>query len=445
MTTIETPKNMRTFTTIWIGQLVSLLGSGLTGFALGVWIYSQTGKATPFAMTVLFSSLPPVLLGPWVGSIADRYSRKKIILLADSGAALVTLVALILLMAGKLQIWNIYLIALAGSTFSAFQEPAFSASVVMLVPKKDLQRANGMAQMSNALGNLISPILGGLLFGLIGLKGVILIDFITYFAALFTMLFSVIPQPPVPEVVAKESSWNNAMAGWRFLRIHSGLLGLVLFFAVVNFMLNFASVLTGPLVLSTSSSQVLGIVYSVSGLGMLAGSLVLSIWGGPKRNKIRFILSLIFLNSIGLGMIGLSSNPILISVGFFIMLFFVPIVSGTNQSIFQVKIPPDLQGRVYAMMSMISRSIMPLAFLTAGPLADYVFEPMMQPDGLLANSIIAGLIGSGPGRGIGLLFLICMLGEMIAIAVVWGNRKIRNIENDMPDVVFEELALSTAN
>ncbi len=444
MTIAETPKNMRTFTTIWIGQLISLLGSGLTGFALGVWIYSQTGKATPFAMTVLFSSLPPVLLGPWVGSIADRYSRKKIILLADSGAALVTLAALILLMSGNLKIWNIYLIALAGSTFGAFQEPAFSASVVMLVPKKDLQRANGMAQMSNALGNLISPILGGLLFGLIGLKGVILIDFITYFAALFTMLFSVIPQPSVPEAVEKESSWKNAMAGWRFLRVHSGLLGLVLFFAVVNFMLNFATVLTGPLVLSTSSSQVLGIVYAVSGLGMLAGSLVLSLWGGPKRNKIRFILSLIFLNSIGLGIIGLSSNPILISIGFFIMLFFVPIVSGTNQSIFQVKIPPDLQGRVYAMMSMISRSIMPIAFLTAGPLADYVFEPLMLPGGWLANSFIAGLIGSGPGRGIGLLFLICMLGEMIAIVVVWGNHKIRNIENDIPDVDLEGQALAVA-
>lgn len=437
MSTEEPPKNMRTFTIIWIGQLISLLGSGLTSFALGVWIYSQTGKATPFAITVLFSSLPPVLLGPWVGTVADRFNRKKIILLADSGAALVTLLALLLFISGNLQIWNIYLIALLGSTFGAFQEPAFAASVVMLVAKKDLQRANGMAQLSNALGGLISPLLGGLLFALIGLQGIILIDFITYFAALFTLLFSHLPQPAMTEAAKKESSWKTAMAGWHYLRANGGLLGLVLFFAVINFMLNFAIVLTGPLVLSTFSSQSLGLINSISGLGMLAGSLVLSVWGGPKRNKIRSILIFTIINCLGLGLVGLRANVFLIASGFFILMFFVPLVSGTSQAIFQLKVPPELQGRVYAMRSMISRSIMPIAFLTAGPLADYVFEPMMRSGGWLADSFISRVIGNGPGRGIGLLFLICMLGEAIAIAWVWGNRKVRNIEIDVPDAIVE--------
>ncbi len=330
-----------------------------------------------------------------------------------------------------------------GSTFGAFQEPAFAASVVMLVPKKDLQRANGMAQLSNALGGLISPILGGLLFGLIGLQGIILIDFITYFAALFTLLFSRLPQPVEMEITKKDSSWKTAMAGWRYLRLHSGLLGLVLFFAVINFMLNFAIVLTGPLVLSTFSSQILGVVNSISGLGMLAGSLVLSIWGGPKKNKIRAILIFTIFNSIGLGLVGLKANAVLIAVGFFILMFFVPLVSGTSQAIFQLKVPPELQGRVYAMRSMISRSIMPIAFLTAGPLADYVFEPMMRSGGWLANSFIAQVIGSGPGRGIGLLFLICMLGESLTIAWVWGNRKVRNIEIDVPDAINEAQLVTT--
>ncbi|MHB8133879.1 MAG: MFS transporter [Anaerolineaceae bacterium] len=437
MTSAVLPKNMRTFSTIWIGQLISLLGSGLTGFALGVWIYQQTGKATPFAITVLFANLPPVLLGPIVGSIADRYDRKKIMLIADTGNALVTLLALVLLFTNSLQIWNIFLIVLVGSVFGAFQEPAFAASVVMLVPKKDLQRANGMAQMSNALGNLISPLLSGVLFGLIGLKGIILIDFITYFAALFTLIISKIPMPVLTEEQKNSGGWKDAMAGWRYLRAHGGLLGLVIFFAGINFMLNFATVLTSPMVLATFSPEVLGTIMTVSGLGMFLGSVLLSAWGGPKKNKIISIIGFAVLTTIGLGIAGLRANPYFIGAGFFLLLFFVPLVSGTSQSIFQTKVPLDLQGRVYAMRSMISRSIMPIAFLTAGPLADYIFEPLMAEGGALSNSLIARIIGVGPGRGIGLLFLICAFGGLVTIASVWGNKKVRRIETDIPDVIPE--------
>ncbi|PKN87938.1 MAG: MFS transporter [Chloroflexi bacterium HGW-Chloroflexi-8] len=437
MTSAVLPKNMRTFSTIWIGQLISLLGSGLTGFALGVWIYQQTGKATPFAITVLFANLPPVLLGPIVGSIADRYDRKKIMLIADTGNALVTLLALVLLFTNSLQIWNIFLIVLVGSVFGAFQEPAFAASVVMLVPKKDLQRANGMAQMSNALGNLISPLLSGVLFGLIGLKGIILIDFITYFAALFTLIISKIPMPVLTEEQKNSGGWKDAMAGWRYLRAHGGLLGLVIFFAGINFMLNFATVLTSPMVLATLSPEVLGTIMTVSGLGMFLGSVLLSAWGGPKKNKIISIIGFAVLTTIGLGIAGLRANPYFIGAGFFLLLFFVPLVSGTSQSIFQTKVPLDLQGRVYAMRSMISRSIMPIAFLTAGPLADYIFEPLMAEGGALSNSLIARIIGVGPGRGIGLLFLICAFGGLVTIASVWGNKKVRRIETDIPDVIPE--------
>ena len=437
MTTMTPPKNMRTFTTIWFGQLISLLGSGLTGFALGVWIYQQTGKATPFALTVLFANLPPVMLGPIVGSIADRYDRKKIMLLADTGNALVTLAAFLLLLTDSLQIWNIFVIVLIGSIFGAFQEPAFAASVVMIVPKKELQRANGMAQMSNALGNLVSPLLSGFLFVLVGLKGIILIDFITYFAALFTLIISKIPMPLISEELKKSAGWKEAMVGWHYIRMHGGMLGLVIFFAVINFMLNFAAVLTSPMVLATFTPEILGTIMTVSGFGMLLGSVLLSTWGGPKKNKINFIIGLAVFTTLGLGLAGLRANPFIIGAGFFILMFFVPLISGTSQSIFQAKVPLDIQGRVFAMRSMISRSMMPLAFLSAGPLTDYIFEPLMAEGGALANSLIARIIGVGPGRGIGLLFLICAFGGMVTIASAWGNKKVRRIEFDIPDVIAE--------
>jgi len=445
MSSYSEPKNMRAFFTIWIGQLISIVGSGLTGFALGVWIFQETGRATPFAMTVLFSSLPAVILGPVAGSVADRFSRKKVILLADTGSAIITFMAFLLLLSGRLEIWNIYLIALLGSVFSAFQEPAFGASIVMLVPRKDLQRANGMTQMTNALGNLVPPLIAGLLFGLIGLEGIMLIDFITYFAAMGTVIISRIPQPERVETHKKESQWHEAMAGWRYLKSTGGLLGLVFYFAVVNFMINYAAVLTSPMVLANFSPAILGYVQTAGGVGMLIGSILLSVWGGPKK-KIISILTFVSISSVGLVIAGLRPNAYLIAIGYFVMLFVIPLASGSSQAIFQTKVPLDLQGRVYAMRGMISRSMMPLAFLTAGPLADFVFEPMLREGGLLSNTFIGQLIGVGPGRGIGLIFIIAGLGTIVISWIAYMNPALRQIETRIPDVIQDkkpdELAVS---
>ncbi len=437
MSVYSPPKNMNTFFTIWIGQLISIVGSGLTSFALGVWIFQETGKATPFALTVLFGSLPAVLLSPVAGSVADRYSRKKVMLLADTGNAIITLIAFVLLLNGQLEIWNIYVIALVGSVFSAFQEPAFGASIIMLVPKKDLQRANGMTQMTNALGNLVPPLLAGLLFGLIGLKGIMLIDFITFFAALGTIILSRIPQPERVDPQIKESQWQEAMAGWRYLKSTGGLLGLVFYFALVNFMINYAAVLTSPMVLANFSPAILGYIQTAGGVGMLIGSVLLSVWGGPKK-KIFSILLFISISSVGLVIAGLRPNAFLIAVGYFVMLFLIPLASGSSQAIFQTKVPLELQGRVYAMRGMISRSMMPLAFLTAGPIADFVFEPMLREGGALVNTFVGQVIGTGPGRGIGLIFIIAGTATILISIIAYLNPNLRQIESRIPDVILEE-------
>ena len=306
----------------------------------------------------------------------------------------------------------------------------------MIVPKKDLQRANGLSQMTGALGNLVPPLLAGLLFGLIGLQGIIMIDFITYFAALGTMLFSRIPQPERAEAKDKVNQWKEAMAGWNYLRLKGGLLGLMFYFAMVNFMINFAAVLTSPMILATFSPAVLGTIQTVGGVGMLLGSILLSVWGGPKKRVIS-IMIFVSISSLGLALAGLRANAFIISAGYFIMLFVIPLASGSSQAIFQTKIPFDLQGRVFAIRSMISRSMMPIAFLSAGPLADYVFEPMMREGGLLYNSFIAKIIGVGPGRGIGLIFVLAGLGAILITVIAYLNPRVRNIESNIPDVVAD--------
>jgi MFS transporter, DHA3 family, macrolide efflux protein len=429
---------MRTFFAIWGSQLVSVLGSGLTSFGLGVWIFSETRQATPFALTVLFGSLPRVLLSPIAGTLADRWDRRKLMLLADTADGLVTLVAAGLFLSGRMEVWMVYLLALFSSIFSTFQSTAYSASVVMLVPKEQLGRANGLLQLGQALENLVSPLLAGALFGWIGLGGIMVLDVATFTVAVVALLIVRIPQPErsVPVEKGARAFWQDAAYGWHFLTARPGLFGLLGYFALVNFLLNIAMVLIGPLILSTSTSVALGAVQMAAGAGMLVGSVIISAWGGP-RQRIRGVLGFIAVGAAGMAIMGLHSGALVPGVGMFFLLLAIPMASACSQGIFQTKVPSDVQGRVFAIRGMISQSMMPLAFLLAGPLADRVFEPLMQPGGGLASSFVAAGIGAGPGRGMGLMFTLSGLLLLVVTALVWTLPRIRNVESELPEVVFD--------
>lgn len=434
--TSSTRRGMRTFLLIWLGQLFSILGSGLTSFAVGVWIYQQTGQATPFALTVLFGNLPRLLAMPAAGSLADRWNRRLIMILADTGAALGTVTLAFLLFFGNLQVWHIYIIVAVASVFSAFQEPAYMASITMLVPKKDFARANGMIQMGQAIGSIVTPLLAGILFVAIGLKGIILIDLTTFCLAVTPLFIVRIPQPELKESVNEKKTVSGDFAkGWQFVRSRSGLFGLLLYYAMVNFLLNFVAVLMTPMILAVYSAEVLGGVQMADGLGMLGGGLLMSTWGGPKTRRIPKVIGFITLAVLGLVVAGLRANPFFPGTGFFILLFFVPIASGTSMAVWQSKVPPEMQGRVFSVRSLISQSMMPLAFLISGPLADYVFEPMMRDGGALANTAVGGLLGVGPGRGIGLMFVISGLLAIIVSGLAYLNPHIRELEQELPDAV----------
>jgi MFS transporter, DHA3 family, macrolide efflux protein len=427
---------MRTFFLIWLGQLFSILGSGLSSFALGVWIYQQTGQATPFALTILFGQLPRLIMMPFAGSLADRWNRRFIMILADTGAVLGTVAIALLLFFSTLQVWHIYIIVVIASIFGAFQEPAYMASITMLVPKKDFARANGMMQTGQAIGSIVTPLLAGILFVVIGLKGIILIDISTYFFAVAPLFLIRIPQPKVEEVHGEKKTVAADFAkGWNFVSTRSGLLGLLLYYAMVNFILNFASVLNVPMILAVHSAAVLGTIQTVMGVGMLAGGILMSTWGGPKTKRIPKVIGIIAFATFGLVIAGLRSNPIFPGIGYFVLLFFVPIASGTSMAIWQAKVPPEMQGRVFSVRSMISQSMMPLAYLISGPLADYVFEPLMRDGGALAKTFIGTLLGTGPGRGIGLMFVIAGLLGVIVSGIAYMNRHIREIETELPDVI----------
>ncbi|MFC1936913.1 MFS transporter, partial [Chloroflexota bacterium] len=264
-------KSMKTFMIIWVGQLISILGSGLTGFGLSVWIFTQTGKATPFALNALFYNLPRILFAPIAGSVADRYNRRKIMIWADTGAALTTLAVAALLFSGNLQVWQIYLTTFISAVFGTFQDPAYRASITMIVPKKDLGRAGGLQQIGGAVQSILIPMLAGVLYATIGLRGVILIDFATYFFAIGALLLVFIPQPELTTEPGEEKRrgqmFRDAAFGWRYLRDRPGLFGLLWYYAAVNFFLSFSGVLTGPLILSFGTEVDLGIGQTAIGVG----------------------------------------------------------------------------------------------------------------------------------------------------------------------------------
>jgi len=433
----------RTFLLIWVGQLFSLTGSGLTGFALGVWVFQNTGSVTQFALISLFTALPGILFSPIAGALVDRWDRRTVLILSDLGAGLCTVSMALLLWAQHLEVWHIYIAMAISSTFSAFQWPAYSASTTLLVPKEQYGRASGMVQLGEAAAQIISPVLAGALMGQIQVWGIMFIDFATLLFAVFTLLIVRIPKPEISAEgqAGKGSLFREAGFGWTYIMARRGLLGLLIFFAISNFTSGIVSVLFTPLVLSFTTPVVLGSILTVGGFGYLAGSLVMSTWGGPKP-RIYGILGLSILQGIALFAAGFPPIPTILAGAAFVYFFTSPIINGCSQAIWQSKTAPDIQGRVFAVRRMIAWSSLPLAYLIAGPLSDRIFEPLMAKSGALAGSV-GRIIGTGMGRGIGFLYIILGIATIAATLIGFLYPRTRNIETELPDMTPADLPSPT--
>lgn len=431
-------RGMRVFIIVWLGQLVSLVGSGLTSFALGLWVYEHTGSVTQFALIGLFTALPNIVLSPLAGALVDRWDRRWAMILSDTGAGLCTLMMAFLFLTNRIEVWQIYLAAGASAAFGTFQWPAYSAAMTLLVPKKHLGRANGMVQFGQAAAEILAPALAGVLVLTTRVQGILLIDFVTFFFAATTLLLIRFPgsETTTAAQARKDSLWREASYGWRFITARRGLLGLLVFFAVVKFLWGMVGALIAPMILGFTSADVLGIIISIAGGGMLAGSLVMSAWGGPKR-RIDGVLHFELLSGLCFLLIGLRPSAWPVALGAFGAHLTIAIIYGSNQAIWQSKVPPNVQGRVFATQQMVAKSTTPLAYLIAGPLADKIFEPLLASDGPLTGSI-GQITGVGPGRGIGLLFIVM---GILKVAVTFGSYlypRIRLVEDELPDVLADE-------
>lgn len=425
------------FALIWLGQLVSLTGSGLTSFALGVWVYQSTGSATQYALISFFTFLPRLVLSPVAGVLVDRWDRRWVMMLGDAGAGLSTLALWLLLVIGRLEIWHIYLATTLNSTCSSFQQLAYYASTTLLVPKKHLGRASGMIHLEHAAAQVVAPMLAAMLVVTIDIQGVILIDMITFIFALFTLQIVRVPRPETSAAgqESRGSLLSESTFGWTYVKARPGLLGLLLSFAALNLGDDMVIALITPLVLSFTGTSTLGAIMSISGIGMLCGGAVMSVWGGPKR-RINGVYGFILVAGIAWSLGGLQPSALLVAVAVFIFFFTSPIVSGCTQAIWQSKVEPDLQGRVFAVRRMIAYPTTCVAYLIAGPLADNVLEPLLAKGGLLAGSI-GQIIGTGPGRGIGLLYIVVGILTVLITIVAYSYPRIRLVEDELPDAVTD--------
>jgi MFS family permease len=435
-----TSRGLLTFIMIWFGQLVSLVGSGLTSFVLGVWVFQTTGSVTLYGLIVLSATLPNILLSLPAGALVDRWDRRQVMIWSDVGAGFSTLAVALLFIAGQIRVWHICLASAITSAFSAFQWPAYSASITLLVPKEQYGRANGMVQLAQAIGYIVSPVLAGVLLVKIHVQGVILIDFATLICAVFTLLPIRIARPTVTAEggVGKGSLWREAVYGLTYLAARAGLFGILILFASLNFLMGFVNTLVTPMILAFTTADGLGTVITIGGIGMLVGGIAMSVWGGPKR-RINGMLGFLVLFGLFIALGGVRRSVILVAVAAFGFFFCVPFISACSAAIWQSKIAPDIQGRAVAARSMVAQAAMPIAMLMAGPLADYVFEPLLVEGGRLAGGV-GRLIGAGPGRGIGLMFILAGVLTTLAAAVGYLHPRIRRVEDELPDAAVSQVA-----
>jgi len=423
---------MRTFLTVWAGQLVSITGTTLTGFGLQVWVYLETGSVTRLAMVTLAFALPSVLLSPIAGALVDRWDRRVTMLGADLLAGASTLVIATLHFTGNLEVWHLYLLIGVGALGNAFQAPAWMAAIPLLVPKKHLGRANGLVQANEAVALVAAPVIAGAMLATLGLGAVLLTDVATFLVAVVTLIVVRFPPTPKGEFAAGGSLRADVVAGWHYLRDRMGLLWLLLIYAGINFVLAFVDVLLVPLIVSFSSETAVGGVFSAAGAGMLAGSLLMSLWGGPRRRRVAWIMGGIAVGGLCVIVTGLRPSLPLIAVGSVLLMFGSPVINTTSQVIWQLKVAPEMQGRVFALRRMVSQAAFPFGVLLAGPLADGVFEPLLAPDGALAGSL-GRVIGVGPGRGIAFMFLLAGLGTALMAGAGWLHPRVRRLEEEIPD------------
>ena len=416
---------MKKFMLLWIGELISSIGSGMTAFALSVYVYQMTGSVSYVSLITLLAYMPTILLSPVGGVLADRYDRRLLMIAGDGCSALGLLYILCNIHPDDFHLLPI----LAGVTFNAvfvaLLEPSYKATVTDLLSEEEFAKASGMVQMTGNARYLISPALAGLLLGIADIRLILVIDICTVFV---TVLTTAIVRKTISKPIPKENQGFAAemKTGFHAIMENKGVLSLVVIMAFVCFFIGFVQTLTGPMILAVSDARTVGIMESVCAIGMLVGSIWIGFVG--IKGKYPAVLCMAgILNGLFMALAGVSNSLLFTGSSIFLFFLSLPFMNTCADVMVRISIPNEMQGRVWGMISLLTQSGTVLAYVLCGVLADYIFEPMMAEGGILAGSI-GRIIGTGEGRGIGLLLILSGIGMMLAVLVTRRNKAVRSIE-----------------
>lgn len=422
----------RKYIVLWISQSISGLGSSMTGFALVLWAYGQSRSAMSVSLMSFCNYVPYVILSLFVGSFIDRHRKKTIMLAADAVAAAGSLTVLVLLLAGKLALWNIYVINAVIGITNAFQQPASAAATGRLVSKEKISNVSGMNSFSSNLIVVFSPMIAAFFFAAGGLKLILLID-LTSFLLAFCVLLFFITIPEEAQDSARRSPFEGMAEGFAFLKKEKGILYIMLTMALINFFsrLTYENILS-PMILARSSgdSIALGAVNACMGAGGIAGGIIVSVKKESRRKAVAIYGSAALSFLLGDLMMAVGKSAFWWSAAAVAASLPIPFIMANQNAILYRKIPVGLQGRVFAVRNAIQYGTIPIGIVLGGYLADYVFEPFMNSGGGLAE-LLGTIVGTGAGSGMAVMFLCTGICGFTVSVLSCFNREIRKLgDND---------------
>jgi MFS family permease len=421
-------KELHNFLILWLSQSFSALGSSMTNFALIIWSYQQHGSALITAMLSVCTYAPYVIMSIFAGALSDKWNKKTTMLISDSFAALCTVVVMILLRTGRLELWHLFCLNALNGLMNTIQQPAADVTISILTPKKHYQKVSGMRSFSNSFINIMTPIIATTLLALTNMQVIIAFDLLSFGVA-FLSLLCFIKIPTLQDVnVKKESVLRSAKNGLYYLKQNRGILYLILFLAAINFTASVYNATFPAMLLSREGGgeMALGIINTVTGIAMLVGSIVASILPTPK-SRVRMICNALLLSmSTENFFLAFGRSLPMWCIGAVLGWIAIPIMNANMDVIFRNYIPIDMQGRVYSARNTLQFFTIPIGYFLGGLLVDKVFEPFMasqQSEGLLTT-----IFGSGKGSGAAFLFFFLGIVGVLTCLIFRKNTHIWQLE-----------------
>lgn len=421
---MNTLKELKTFIILCLTQALSSLGSSMTGFALVIWLYNDSGSALTTALLTVCSYAPYVIVSIFAGAISDKWNKKAVMLVCDSFAALTTVCILVLFKTNSLEVWHLYILNALNGLMNSVQSPASDVATTLLTPEKHYQKTSAMRYFSTSLVSILTPVLAAAIVSFAGLDAVIAFDLAT-FAVAFTVLLFFIKIPEVPQnESSKETLLQSAKGGISYLGRNKGILCMILFLSAINFIASIYNAALPALILSKSDEAALGAVSSSVGIATLVGSVIATVFPKPKSRSKTICACLLVSMSTENFLLAFGNNTIAWCIGAVLGWLFIPLMSANYDVIFRSTVPKEMLGRVYSVRNTLQFFSIPVGYFLGGFLVDKVFEPFMAGT---ENTLLLNIFGTEKGSGAALLFFVIGIAGVIVCAVFSRIKALREL------------------